>query len=283
MFLESAIGTIATLLAAGFAAMKGEDLLIRLGWLRSPLEDEMVTSDRPPPRRLPPRPELIVPQMAYDPIAFWLWPDWSGKDHPADRGFVPFWMREPKEPVAAIEAQEPCSQCGSTNISFGPDNALCRDCGNYRHFRNDVPTQGSSASRPKLPCGCPHYTDVVSMRAPWTGFRVVRCESCKAEWEPASNSADGKRLGQGEEVHFPKYKPHMPPQRAKNYQHGACPTCSEPCTVFEHTGRAYYTCTSKKCDKHFEGWGSHGKRLVRAKMGWREPRTPEQIKAMRND
>jgi hypothetical protein len=49
-------------------------------------------------------PHLVPdPEPEYDPLAFWLFPDWKdGADHPRSAGFEPFWMREPKEPTRQV-------------------------------------------------------------------------------------------------------------------------------------------------------------------------------------
>jgi len=87
----------------------------------------MVTMGRAPPPRSPRygtpvitsfaplyavhRPEAVMritngprpvqePVPPFDPLAFWLYPDWLGdsRDNPRDPGFVPFWMRDPLPP-----------------------------------------------------------------------------------------------------------------------------------------------------------------------------------------
>lgn len=59
---------------------------------------------------MPPSPPLafipkVLPKRVveeFDPLAFWLFPDWSGGNNMAQREAVPFWMIDPKKPKVSI-------------------------------------------------------------------------------------------------------------------------------------------------------------------------------------
>jgi hypothetical protein len=45
-----------------------------------------------------------LPQIEeFDPLAFWLFPDWSLGNNMSDPNVAPFWMIEPEEPPAATD------------------------------------------------------------------------------------------------------------------------------------------------------------------------------------
>lgn len=192
--LGSAAETILTMTATGFACWKGEDLLIRLGWMKSPLGDETAPITRPPTvagpidiRRLllSEEQERLMAQSFIDhPAAFWLDPNLWGDD--------PNW-RERLFPPAPPSMRAHVEKRKSGDEKY----AALRAAGVYipeAHFRAVMGHREDTD--PRLPCGCLGPVAHVAL----SGFSYTVCGQCRAEWEPASNDPTGRRLGQGERV-----------------------------------------------------------------------------------
>lgn len=102
----------------GFALFIASVALILSGFLCVMIPPVKV---KPAPRPQP-RPVIDPPPMEFDPLAFWLFPDWDG---PIDE---PFWMREPKAPRSSRHMVG-----GGNIINFGGFANVNR----YREFVTD--------------------------------------------------------------------------------------------------------------------------------------------------
>lgn len=121
----------------------------------------------------------------------------------------------------------------------------------------------TESAYPLLPCGCSAFGSITKYGPRKDGTTWVRCGTCEKWWEPASNSADGHRLAQGEIVHR---KDDMAPNAVARWEmiraaqiagiggenHGVCPSaiCQFP---VDKRGGKYY-CTNTDCNHHYEGW-----------------------------
>jgi hypothetical protein len=232
-FLGSAMETVVTMTSIGFACWKGEDLLIRLGWMKHPLEDEMSVRPKapPPPRPTPAKPfklwsdeqaRLAAASFVENPAAFWLDPNLWGDDPNWRERLFPVLTAEhdprmyPPPPPSPAEFRPGSTMdymltddewrkqhCKHVNTAWRlvrwPHSGItvCEDCGS--EWKADGPPGDDSF--PPLPCGCPWETPIQKARAPYTGWHFSICDRCGAEWEPPSNDPTGRKLGQGERVY----------------------------------------------------------------------------------
>jgi hypothetical protein len=123
----------------------------------------------------------------------------------------------PKCPVCGSRRSEVTAEHGDEASMWG-----CLDC--ITEFTRAGETKKSKQRRQAfltvLPCGC--KGEIVQMRAPYSGYHVSRCETCKAEWEPRSNDPTGRSLGQGESVTWAEDElaPPMPPATTADFEKG---------------------------------------------------------------
>lgn len=214
MILEAAISTIGTLVAAGYAAHRIENMLLARRGGGTPNSGVL-----PPPQR--PKPPLAVEPWTLDdarrqaqafvdmPSCFWLDPNFFG-DFPDWREKL---LAPPPKPKGEIDPMKEVA------VAFGE----VRMRGNTLHNSFRMVTEPTT-----LPCGCVGGIDDRDQY-------VTRCRTCHATWEARSNDPSRRSLAQGEKVHY--HGPQCPKKHGK------------PRTVLtEHAGEP----TSWRCECSIE-------------------------------
>ncbi len=181
--LVSAAETIGTLVAAGFAAHKVENLLIRTKVIPHPLEDELGTTPPAIQAKLGSTLDQLWREndamwtrvedklFAEVPSAWWLDPERWG---PREKGYIDDGLE-----ARVMAARKICQNCGSTKVTVGYDSVLCHDCSNYRHF--PVITQPIHLGRTQIRGNLMAFDGVTAPDAPpcpvcKTGRRMVMAE-----------------------------------------------------------------------------------------------------------